>query len=40
MEENEKYMKDIISYEEYGFSYDALTNNEQIKVDKIYNENK
>ena len=32
-----KELKDIISYEEYGFSYDSLTNNEQIKVDKIYN---
>ncbi len=36
----EKELKDIISYEEYGFSYDSLTNNEQVRVDKIYNKYK
>jgi hypothetical protein len=37
---NEQQFKDIISYEKYGFPYDCLTNNEKIKVDKIYNKEK
>ena len=28
-------MKDEIAYELYGFAYDSLTNNEQIKVDNF-----
>lgn len=36
----EKEIKDIISYEKYGFSYISLTNDEQVRVDKIYLKNK